>query len=88
MCDGARYRGTNDRMSYRNDPAMRWGASMRRGPDRAIASGLMRVAQSAVVEIEGGGFALVTALCRDHVELVPLSIIEPVRHAAAAILWS
>jgi len=33
-------------------------------------------------------FALVTALCRDHVELVPLSIIEPVRHAAAAILWS
>ena len=88
MCDGARYRGTNDRMSYRKDP----GDAMERleawGPDRAIASGLMRVAQSAVVEIEGGGFALVTALCRDHVELVPLSIIEPVRHAVTAILRS
>jgi len=68
-------------MSYRKDP----GDAMERleawGPDRAIASGLQRIAQGAVVDIEGGGRALVTALCRDHVELAPLSIVEPARHA-------
>jgi len=67
---------------------MRWSASRRGGRIARSPPGSRGGAQGAVVEIEGGGFALVTALCRDHVELVPLSIIEPVRHAVTAILRS
>lgn len=72
---------TNDRMSDRNDPGDAMGRIEAWWPDRAIASGLKRIAQGAVVDIEGSGRALVTALCRDHVELAPLSIFEPARYA-------
>src|SRR5512140_449899 len=50
-------------------------------PGRAIASGLDGVAQGALVDIEGGAPALVTALFRDTVELAPLSVVRPPRHA-------
>lgn len=47
------------------------------GPDRAIAVGLDGVAQGSLVDIEGSGPALVTALRRDRVELAQLSIGKP-----------
>jgi hypothetical protein len=47
------------------------------GPDRATAVGLDGVAQGSLVEIEGSGLALVTALRRDRVELAQLSIARP-----------
>ena len=48
-------------MSDRNDPGDAMGRLEAWGPDRVIASGLKRIAQGAVVDIEGGGRALVTA---------------------------
>lgn len=47
------------------------------GPDRATAVGLEDVSQGSLVEIEGSGPALVTALRRNEVELAPLSLASP-----------
>jgi F0F1-type ATP synthase alpha subunit len=46
-------------------------------PDRAWAVGLADVAQGDLVDIEGSGAALVTALYREVVELTPLSSRAP-----------
>jgi len=53
---------------------------------RARASGLGGVAHGALVEIEGAGPALVTALGADHVELAPLSARAPRIGAAVRAL--
>jgi hypothetical protein len=49
--------------------------------DRASASGLAAAAQGHLVDVEGAGPALITALLRDRVELAPLSAHEPVEGA-------
>jgi hypothetical protein len=53
---------------------------------RATASGLGGVAHGALVELEGAGPALVTALREDHVELAPLSAGAPRPGAAVRAL--
>src|SRR5262245_52420945 len=49
--------------------------------DRAAADGLAEVAAGDVVEIDGSGRALVTALWRDHAELAPLDARPPAPNA-------
>src|SRR4051812_37530971 len=68
-------------MSSRSDPDGATGHIEVWRPDRAIAAGLEQVAQGELVEIDGSGPALVIALWRDRVELAPLSVVEPARHA-------
>lgn len=57
-------------------------------PDHATAVGLREARQGSLVDIDGAGPALVTALHHDHEELAPLTVASPSPRASVRLLGS